>query len=658
MILFEIAALFWIGCFVFSFLNWIALSRIFILCGCIAGMLACIFLLPNGSNIYRLPFTLSHQSIEYQLNGAALWLMGFGLLPAFFACLVSHTTQNNHEKKYWLAGTSCALLGALGVFGFQDVISFFISWELMSFGVAAMLLAESKSKESGLSVLFMLAILETGAIALILGFLLLSNNGDHLAFSQFAQNAMLFSADKQLLIGILLLIGFGTKLGLLPFYEWLPKAYASGSGATGAISSGIILNAAFFGLMRGLIAWLPSPGFAIALGTIVIILAVITAVFTILNAFQQVEWPKLLSFSTAENAAISVMMLGVAILFQQANDPKLAALAGVVALIHIAGHSLAKGVLFISSDGINIATGNYFIKQNGLMKKCGALFGIGALFGAMSLCAMPPQAGFVSEWFVFQTLFHGFYLTNLGARLTIIFAGAGMALTAAIALATFVKAFGIGLLGAESNPTADIPFSIKISTFTLGLSILIFSAGMFVWVNTLSVVTLNWFQFDSTAMMHHGAILIPLSANFAFISPAFLIIVAPLLALIPVGLLIFNLRYKIKRAKLWTGGLQHDHKNTATTALTFSNALRYFYRFIYLPKHEVTREYRGKPYFIKRVLFHQETTPLFTTYLFNPIARCINGISEKIKLFQSGNLNFYNCVIGILFIFILVSVLF
>jgi len=593
---------------------------------------------------------------NYHLNGAALWLMGFGLIPAILALFTSRSVHNKKMHRHWLIGACVALLGALGVFGLQNAIYFFIAWELMSFGVATMLLAENKNTESGLSVLFMLSILEVGAVALLLAFLLLSNHGSNFSFSHFSQYAKTLAPHEQLWIGILLLIGFGAKLGLLPFYEWLPRAYSVGSGATGAISSGLILNAAFFGLMRGLIVWLPTNG--VTLGMIVIFIAVLTAVITILNAFQQFDWRKLLSFSTAENAAISVMMLGVALLFQEAKHADLAALAGVVALIHLSGHSLAKGALFISADGVFIANGNYVIAQNGLLKKFGFLFGLGALFGAMSLCAMPPQVGFVSEWFVFQTLFHGFYLQNLAARITIIAAGAGMALTAAIALATFVKALGVGLLGAENKQAQPLPFSIKISVFILGCAVLIFAAGLIVWINALRMITLQWFQFDATTMMHHGLLLVPLSADFAFISPTLLIIVTPLLALIPIALILFNRHYAIKRVKLWTGGLQHDRKTSATTALTFSNALRYFYRFVYLPKHEIKREYRGKRYFLKRITFQQETTPLFTQYFFNPITRFVNALSEKIKLFQSGNLNFYNCVIGVLLIMILCSVFF
>ena len=91
----------------------------------------------------------------------------------------------------------------------------------------------------------------------------------------------------QIGVGLLLLVGFGAKLGLLPFYEWFPGAYGSGSGASGAILSGAVLNAAFFGLSRGLMEWLPpAPDGAFPLlAVIVIVIATISAILTILYAF-------------------------------------------------------------------------------------------------------------------------------------------------------------------------------------------------------------------------------------------------------------------------------------------------------------------------------------------------------------------------------------
>lgn len=658
MLFFKVTASFWLLSLVLSAINILLLSRMSLILGCIVGIAGCIFALPIGTTLASFPFSLSLQSVHFSLNAAALWLMGFGLFPALFACWVSRLRQSALSQRYWLAGMSSALLGALGVFGLQDAISFLISWELMSFGVAVMLLAEKSNVESGSSVLFMLSILEVGAIAILVALLLLSQNGENLQFSLFAKHALTFSTGKQLVIALLLLFGFGAKLGLVPFYEWFPGAYSSGSGATGSVASGVILNAAFFGLMRGLFAWLPISNAEIAIGVIVILVGVLTALLTILHAFQQNDWRRMLSYSSAENAAISVLILGVALLFRQEQQFNLAALAGVVALIHLAGHSLAKGTLFLVADGIYCSNQSYAIEQNGILKQLGWFYGVGALFAAMSLSAMPPQAGFVSEWYVFQTIFHGFYLENLLGRFALLAAGVGMALTAAIALATFVKGFGVGLLGANCKPLVNIPRSIKISVFVLGISVLLLAVGMIVWINALSLISQNWFSYNAPAVMHDGWLLVPLSAHFAFISPTLLVIVTPFLALFPAIFLIRKSRYPIKRACIWYGGLRQDRKLVATTALTFSNAMQHFYRFVYLPKREIKREYSGKPYFIKSVSFSQKTTDMFSTYLFSPIVKFIQLIAEKIRLFQSGNLNFYSLVIGVLFVLILLTVFF
>ena len=303
----------------------------------------------------------------------------------------------------------------------------------------------------------MLALLEVGAVALILAVAILGL-GDVLAqLRELRRRRAALTPAMQLGIGLLMLVGFGAKLGLLPFYEWFPGAYGSGSGASGAILSGVVLNAAFFGLSRGLIEWLPHApeGAFPLLAIIVVIVGTVSAILTILYAFQEDDWRRLLSFSSAENASIAVAALGAAMLFRSYGLMELAGLAWTVSLLHLAGHALAKGSLFLTADGLRRATGSYAITASGAGNHW--LFGIGALLGAMSLSAMPPTAGFVSEWFVFQTVFQGFHLPNLAGRLVLALAGAGLALTAAVAFATFVKVFGIGVLGRDvSRPRADL----------------------------------------------------------------------------------------------------------------------------------------------------------------------------------------------------------
>ena len=126
-----------------------------------------------------------------------------------------------------------SLLGALGVFGLQQGAAFLVAWELMSLGGAVMLLSERLAPSPGSPVLFMLGLLEVGSVALLLGVLLIADRSNGLDFLDFAQAAPLLPGWLRLVVSALLLVGFGAKLGLLPFYEWYPGAYASGSGASG-----------------------------------------------------------------------------------------------------------------------------------------------------------------------------------------------------------------------------------------------------------------------------------------------------------------------------------------------------------------------------------------------------------------------------------------
>jgi hydrogenase-4 component B len=71
-----------------------------------------------------------------------------------------------------------------------------------------------------------------------------------------------------------------------------------------------------------------------------------------------------------------------------------AGLAWTVCLLHLAGHCLAKGTLFLTADGGYSVTDTYLIRQTGFLRNAPVIFGVGALFAAMSLAALPPQAWF------------------------------------------------------------------------------------------------------------------------------------------------------------------------------------------------------------------------------------------------------------------------
>jgi hydrogenase-4 component B len=645
----------WVGGTVLALLRLPSLSRLVIGLGAVAGIVGVLTVLPHGTPLMRLPIHLGEQVVRFRYSPEALWLLGFGLVPGALATWIASPVPR--ARPAWLVGAGLSLIGALGVFGLQDGYSFLIAWELMSLGGATMLLSERLSMGAGQSTLFMLALLEVGTVAILLGVLLLAQaaNG-HMDFLGFASGARSMSVAWQVFVGLLLLVGFGAKLGLLPFYEWFPGAYAAGSGASGALMSGVVLNAAYFGLSRGLIDWLPDHGTGLfGLGVTVTLVGVLSSILAVLYAFQQDDWRRLLSFSSAENASIAVAALGASLVFRADGQGPLAGLAWTVAVLHLSGHALAKGGLFLCADGVYSVSASYRLAQRGWVRNAGLGFGIGALFATMSLAALPPQIGFVTEWFTFQTLFQGFHLSTLGGRLALALAGAGLALTAAVALATFVKAFGIGLLGASGDTRRREPIGARyeLASMLLGLAVLIAAVGMPIWLQGLNEDNMTQFSAGSALAMTTDWLLVPLTNKFAFISPSKLIIAMPLLAIVPLLFLLNARRFEVRRTRVWYGGMREDPLRSATTSLSFANAMRTFYSFIYRPTLDTAREHRAVAYFVRKLEFDHDVADVFRPNLFTPIRRSVWRLGGWLRAFQSGDLNFYLALIGLLLILIL-----
>ena len=427
--------------------------------------------------------------------------------------------------------------------------------------------------------------------------------------------------------------------------------------------SGVILNVAFFALGRALLTWFHlNPGTMLTLGILLVAMGVVSAVLSALYAFQQESWRRLLAFSSAENGSVAIALLGASLIFAQNGSGMLSGLAWVAALIHLAGHTLAKSSLFLAADGITLATGDDRLTQRGLLSARSPWLGIGALIAVMSLAAMPPQAGFVSEWYLFQTFFQAFHVASLAGRLVLVLGGAGLALTAAIAFAMSVKLFGLGLQGTNATPRAAIPRRYQGVVFMLGAMGLALAVGMPIWLAQLAQAGFTTGAGAALAM-RDGWLLVPLSASFAFISPSKLIIVMPLLALIPISILLTSMRrFPVRRVAVWYGGMPKDPLQAATTQLTFSNALRTFYGFVYRPQAQTKRDFTDgaaeHKYFLRRLSFSHNVAPIFGPYLFQPLERVVLAFARVARRLQSGSLNLYLGIIGVILVIILATILF
>src|SRR5207247_6864197 len=124
-----------------------------------------------------------------------------------------------------------------------------------------------------------------------------------------------------------------------------------------------------------------------------------------------------------------------------------AALALTAALFHVLNHSLFKSLLFFGSGAVLTATGERDMEHLGGLIHRMPLTAFTFLVGCVAISALPPLNGFVSEWLTFQAILLSPEVPSWGIKLIVPAVGAMLALSAALAAACFVKAFGVRLLG-------------------------------------------------------------------------------------------------------------------------------------------------------------------------------------------------------------------
>lgn len=100
-------------------------------------------------------------------------------------------------------------------------------------------------------------------------------------------------------------------------------------------------------------------------------------------------------------------------------------------------------------------------------------------------------------------------------------------------------------------------------------------------------------------------------------------------------------------------GMREDPLRAATTSLTFSNAMRVFYSFIYRPTLDTSRAHQAVNYFVRKLEFDHAIADVFGPLLFTPVRRFVWRLAGRLRALQSGDLNFYLALIGGLLIVIL-----
>ncbi len=388
---------------------------------------------------FRLDVLASFFLVVVNLGGASASLYGLGY--------GDHDPAPNRVLPFfpaYLAGMNLVVLA-------DDAFSFLLCWEFMSLASWALVMAHHREAGTARAGYIYLLMASFGTLALLLAFGLLAGPAGGYGFA--AIRAAQHTPYVATLVLILMLLGAGSKAGLVPLHVWLPLAHPAAPSHVSALMSGVMTKVAIYGFIRVIFDLLGQPSWSASV--VVLFLGGITAVMGILYAMMERDLKRLLAYSTIENVGIIFVSLGLALAFQSNGLKLAAALAFSAALFHVLNHSFFKSLLFFGAGAVLTSTGERDMEKLGGLIHRMPFTSFAFLVGCVAISALPPFNGFVSEWLIFQAVLQSPELPQWALKIMVPAVGATLALAAALAGACFVKAFGVTFLGRARSPAAE-----------------------------------------------------------------------------------------------------------------------------------------------------------------------------------------------------------
>jgi hydrogenase-4 component B len=391
------------------------------------------------------------------------WVFGLDALSAVFllailivgaACALYGLAYLQHERGHRAIGAAHLALAllvtalALAVAA-RAAVPFLIAWEVMAVLAYLLVVFEHERPEVRRAGLIYLVATHVGTLLLFALFATWAGGTGDLSFAALAAHPP-FSAPRGAMILILALVAFGLKAGAVPLHFWLPEAHAAAPAHVSALMSGVVIKMGIYGLMRALVMFgAPPPWW----GWVVLVLGACSGVLGVVWALAQHDIKRLLAFHSVENVGIILLGIGVGALGLAYRHPLIAVLGFAGAALHTLNHALFKSLLFLGAGSVIHATGTRDIDRLGGLARGMPITAAAFLIGSAAIVGLPPLNGFVSEWVVYQALFHGG--TASGAIQRAVLAAVALAFMGALALACFAKVVGVIYLGTPRDAVAS-----------------------------------------------------------------------------------------------------------------------------------------------------------------------------------------------------------
>ena len=364
------------------------------------------------------------------------------LLAGFVTTLSMLSAWQVNRRPRLFYGLILVLYAAqVGVFVAQDLLLFFIMWEIELIPVYLLVCIWGGQNRSYAAMKFLIYT-ASASIFILMAALVMAFYGDWATFDIAQLHLKSFPLGLELILYAGLLIAFGVKLAIVPFHTWLPDAHGEASSPVSMILAGVLLKMGGYGLIRLNLELLPHAHVYFA--PILAVLGVINIVYGALNSFAQTNMKRRLAYSSVSH--MGFVLLGIA----SFSDLGISG-----ALLQMLSHGLIASVLFYLAGVTYDRTHTMMLNQMGNIGQ--ALPRVFTLFtiAVMASLALPGMSGFVSEVAVFVGFANSGAYSETFRIVTIVLSAVGLILTPVYLLSMLRQVF----YGAAVPPTCDVlPF--------------------------------------------------------------------------------------------------------------------------------------------------------------------------------------------------------
>lgn len=573
-----------------------------------AFMVLVISLLVTLCGLYSLSYVE-----EYRGRGA--WSMGF-FMNLFIASMVALVVMDN-------------------------AFYFIILFEMMSLASWFLVIADQDDESIHAGLLYFF-IAHAGSVLIMIAFFLMWQQSGSLNFASF--RSLSLSPGLASAVFLLGFFGFGAKAGMLPLHSWLPRAHPAAPSHASALMSGVMVKIGIFGIIKIGIDLLGAT--ELWWGIVVLGFGAVSSVLGVLYALAEHDIKRLLAWHTVENIGIILMGVGVGMVGMATQHPVLAALGLLGALYHLLNHAVFKGLLFLGAGAVIYRVHTRDMEKMGGLGKLMPWTGLAFLIGCMSISALPPLNGFISEWYTYQSLFSmshsGDFIMRLSAPIAIVM----LAITGALAAMCFVKVYGISFCGGARSERAaqarEVPWPMTLSMLLLALLCILLGAGASVVAPIISSVATTLVN-THPITVSEGLLLVPAQASQAMLSPAVMFILLLALPLLPllVYLALRGKQHKFRRhGDPWACGYGWEDAMSASAG-SFTQPLRVMFMSLY----RLRKQLDPSP-LLARAL--DSTTrgaaraePFWDEGIIYPLVRGVRRFGLRVQNLQGGDFRLY-----------------